>query len=323
MRADQPRIVSIVVPFLNEEQNLPVLYQRIIAVFERLPEECRLIFVDDGSTDGSVDWVRQTIATDARVGLIELSRDFGHQIAITAGMDHADGDAVVIIDADLQDPPEVIPELLAKWREGYEVVYAVRDSRAGEHWFKRATAHAFYKLFRAMVPVDVPVDAGDFRLVDRCVVDALREVRELHRFVRGLTCWVGFRQAAVHYERDARHAGTTKYRPWHLFNLAWDAMTSFSGVPLRWVTAGGVVVAALGGLQTVRIIWARVVRPETLVPGWATLAALILIVGGIQLICLGIVGQYVSRIFEESKKRPLYFTRAITGYVKRGADHEK
>ena len=322
MRADQPRIVSIVVPFLNEEENLPLLYERIIAVFDPLPEEFRLIFVDDGSTDGSLDWVSKAAESDTRIGLVELSRDFGHQIAITAGMDHADGDAVVIIDADLQDPPEVIPDLIAKWREGYEVVYAVRDSRAGENWLKKTTAHAFYTLFRAMVPVDVPVDAGDFRLVDRCVVDALRDVRELHRFVRGLTSWVGFRQCAVHYKRDARHSGHTKYRPWHLFNLAWDAMTSFSGVPLRWVTAGGVIVAGIGGLQTIRIIWARLVRPDELVPGWATLAALILIIGGFQLICLGIVGQYVSRIFEEAKKRPLYFTRKRIGVSPRTAGEE-
>lgn len=314
MATHQPEpLLSIVVPFLNEETNLPVLYERICAVFDSRPEQFELVFVDDGSTDGSVAWVRKAAASDPRVGLVELSRDFGHQIAITAGMDHATGDAVIIIDADLQDPPEVIPGLIEKWHQGYEVVYAVRDSRAGENWIKKATAHAFYKLFRAMVPVDVPVDAGDFRLVDRCVVDALSDVRELHRFVRGLTSWVGYRQCAVHYERDARHSGTTKYRPWHLFNLAWDAMTSFSGVPLRWVTLGGVLVAALGGLQTIRIIWARIVRPDDLVPGWATLAALILIIGGIQLICLGVVGQYVSRIFEESKKRPLYFTRPQGG----------
>lgn len=303
-------LISLVVPFLNEEENLPLLYKRIGAVMAAEPESFELVLVDDGSTDGSVDWVQRTQATDDRIRLIELSRDFGHQIAITAGMDHARGDAVIILDADLQDPPEVIPELLSKWREGNEVVYAVRKSRAGESWWKKTTAHLFYKLFRAMVPVEVPVDAGDFRLVDRCVVKALRDVRELHRFVRGLTSWVGYRQCAVYYEREARHRGHTKYRSWQLISLAWDAMTSFSGAPLRWVTMGGVIVAGLGGIQTLRVIWARVTRPDELAPGWAMLAALILVVGGVQLICLGVIGQYISRIFEEVKKRPLYFIRS-------------
>jgi polyisoprenyl-phosphate glycosyltransferase len=306
---ERPKLISIIVPFLNEEQNLPVLYNRIHTVFQDQPEDMELVLVDDGSTDGSVRWVEDIARKDPRIKLIELSRDFGHQIAITAGMDHARGDAAIIMDADLQDPPEVIPELLAKWREGYEVVYAVRHSRAGESWAKKWTATLFYKLFKAMVPVQVPVDAGDFRLVDRCVINALREVRELHRFVRGLTCWVGYKQCAVYYDRAARLSGKTKYRPWHLIRLAWDAMTSFSGAPLRWVTTGGVVLSVMGGIQTIRIIWAKLTRPEDILPGWATLAALILIVGGIQLVCLGVIGQYVSRIFEESKKRPLYFVR--------------
>ncbi len=303
------KTVSIVVPFLNEEENLPVLYERLGKVFAERPETPQILFVDDGSTDGSAQWVVETAGKDPRVRLLQLSRNFGHQIAITAGMDHAEGDAVVIIDADLQDPPEAIPELIAKWREGYEVVYAVRQNRAGESWPKKFLAHSFYKIFRAMVKMDVPLDAGDFRLVDRCVVEALRDVRELHRFVRGLTCWVGYRQAAVYYERAPRYAGITKYPVWKSMNLAWDAMTSFSGTPLRWVTFAGIVVAGLGGLRAIRTIWSRLVRPDDYVPGWATIVALILIIGGIQLICMGVIGQYVSRIFEESKKRPLYLLR--------------
>jgi len=299
----------VVVPFLNEEENLPVLYDRLVGVLDGEPEDLQILFIDDGSTDASASWVADTAKKDSRVRLLQLSRNFGHQIAITAGMDHAEGDAVVIIDADLQDPPEVIPELMAKWREGYEVVYAVRKSRSGESWLKKFLAHNFYKIFRAMVKMEVPLDAGDFRLVDRCVVDALRDVRELHRFVRGLTCWVGYRQAAVYYERAPRHAGKTKYPVWKSANLAWDAMTSFSGTPLRWVTVAGILVAGLGGLRAMRTIWARIVRPDDYVPGWATIVALILIIGGIQLICMGVIGQYVSRIFEESKKRPLYLLR--------------
>lgn len=307
--SDANQSISIVVPFLNEIDNLPILHERLVAVFNDLPYELEIIFVDDGSTDDSARWVDELAASDTRVKPLHLSRNFGHQIAITAGMDHAQGDAVIIIDADLQDPPEVIPDLIAKWQAGHEVVYAVRKSRAGETWSKRLFASIFYKMFRRMVKLDIPLDAGDFRLVDRQVVNALSEVRELHRFVRGLTCWVGYRQAAVHYDRAARHAGETKYPVWKSAALAWDAMTSFSGAPLRWVTLGGVGVAFLGGLQTLHIIWSRIFRPEALVPGWASLVALILIIGGIQLICLGIVGQYVSRIFEESKKRPLYFLR--------------
>ncbi len=309
--------VSIVVPFLNEETNLPVLYERICAILNSRPESFEIIFVDDGSSDGSPAWVSQTATADARVRLLQLSRNFGHQIAITAGMDHARGAAVVIMDADLQDPPEVIPDLLDSWQQGHEVVYAVRRSRAGESWSKRFLAASFYKVFHSLVKIDMPLDAGDFRLVDRQVVDALKEIRELHRFVRGLTCWVGYRQAAVEYDRAARHAGSTKYPVWKSAALAWDGMTSFSGAPLRWVTLGGVLVAVLGGLQTLNIIWTRLVHPDRLVQGWATLAALILIIGGIQLICLGIVGQYVSRIFEESKKRPLYFLRSQGNTVTR------
>lgn len=309
MSVSKQDTISVVVPFLNEEENLPVLYERLVRVFEDRPESLHIMFVDDGSTDGSAKWVEETAEKDARVRLLSLSRNFGHQIAITAGMDHVEGNAVVIIDADLQDPPEVIPDLIAKWREGYEVVYAVRRSRAGESWLKKFLAHGFYKLFRAMVKVDIPLDAGDFRLVDRCVVDALREVRELHRFVRGLTCWVGYRQGAVYYERASRHAGRTKYPVWKSMNLAWDAVTSFSGTPLRWMTGGGVLVSVLGGLLVMRIIWVRLTDPAALVPGWTTLAALILILGGLQLVSLGLIGQYISRIFEETKRRPLYFTR--------------
>ncbi len=309
MNSSPASLITVVVPFLNEAENIPILYERVAKVFQELPEDFRILFVDDGSSDGSSDCVRSLAEKDERVELIELSRNFGHQIAITAGMDHARGDAVVIMDADLQDPPEVIPELIATWKEGYEVVYAVRKSRAGETWHKKFLSATFYRIFRFLVNVDVPLYAGDFRLVDRCVLNALHDVRELHRFVRGLTCWVGFKQKAVYFERAPRLAGETKYPLWKLCNMAIDAMTSFSGAPLRWVTIGGIIVAALGMVQTVRVVLVKLFRPEDLTPGWAMLVALILILGGVQLICIGMVGQYVSRIFEESKKRPLYFLR--------------
>jgi len=212
--------VVVVVPFLDEEESLPALYDRLAAVIGSEPERFEFLFVDDGSTDLSARRVADLARSDARVRLLRLSRNFGHQLAITAGMDHAEGDAVVIIDADLQDPPEVIPRLLERWREGHEVVYAVRRNRRGESLSKRFLAAAFYKTFRRMAGFDAPLDAGDFRLVDRKVLDALRQVRELHRFVRGLTCWVGFSQCAVEYDRKARHAGHTMYPVWKSTRLA-------------------------------------------------------------------------------------------------------
>jgi dolichol-phosphate mannosyltransferase len=251
--------------------------------------------------------------SDPRVKLLRLSRNFGHQLAITAGMDHADGDAVVIIDADLQDPPEVIPWLLERWRQGHEVVYAVRRHRRGESLAKRFLAAAFYKVFRRMARVDVPLDAGDFRLVDRKVVDALVQVRELHRFVRGLTCWVGYSQCAVDYDREPRHAGRTKYPVWKSTRLAWDAITSFSSAPLRWMTAIGLLVSIAGLLQAARVVIDRLLYPDSMERGWATVVALILFLGGVQLISLGLIGQYVGRIYEESKKRPLYFVKERVG----------
>jgi glycosyltransferase involved in cell wall biosynthesis len=310
--------LTVVVPFLNEAGNLPVLFQRLCKVMEGRPEVLEVLFVDDGSTDGSPEWVVETAKKDSRARLLQLSRNFGHQIAITAGLDHAEGDAAVIIDADLQDPPEVIPELLAKWREGYEVVYAVRRSRQGETWLKKLLAATFYRVFRALAKVDVPMDAGDFRLVDRKVIDALKQVRELHRFMRGLTCWVGYRQGAVYYDRAARHAGETKYPVWKSSRLAWDALTSFSGAPLRWMTWVGVLVALAGILYSMWLLVAKVMHPETLVPGWATVVGLVLILGGLQLLCLGLLGQYVSRIFEESKRRPLYYCRTPDGDLQGG-----
>ena len=308
----RPRIV-VVVPFLNEAENLPVLYERLCAALAKQPEAFEVLFVDDGSSDDSAAWVAGRAAQDARVKLLRLSRNFGHQLAITAGMDHADGDAVVIMDADLQDPPEVVPELLQRWREGHEIVYAVRTSRSGEPWLKRFLAATFYKTFRRMANVDVPLDAGDFRLVDRKVIEALKQVRELHRFVRGLTCWVGFSQTAVHYERAPRHAGVTKYPVWKSMRLAWDAITSFSSTPLRWMTLIGLLVSLAGMLQGVRVVVDRLLYPGSMERGWASLAAITLFLGGVQLISLGLIGQYVGRIFEESKKRPLYFVKEKVG----------
>lgn len=307
--------IAVIVPFLNEEETIPEMYRRLDAVFAGMPEQGTFLFVDDGSTDSSVAWLHHQAKSDPRVRVIELSRNFGHQIAITAGMDHSDADATVIIDCDLQDPPEVIADLAAKWREGCDVVYAVRDSREGETWLKKLLAAAFYQIFQRLVKVPIPANTGDFRLVDRKVVDALREVRELHRFMRGLTCWVGYRQCAVHYKRAARHAGATKYPVWKSLRLAFDAVTSFSAAPLRWMMGLGALVAFLGGVVVVSIIWNKIFHPETMVQGWATILAVILILGGLQLVCLGLMGQYISRIFEETKRRPLYFLKRGSNVV--------
>ena len=305
--------INIIVPFLNEEENVPVLYQRLVDVLSKEPEAFRVIFVDDGSTDGTTEWISETAKGDDHICLLRLSRNFGHQIAITAGMDYASGDAIIIMDADLQDPPEVIPDLLQQWREGYQVVYAVRKKREGETWLKKFLAASFYKLFHFLARIDVPMDAGDFRLVDKKVVDALRDVRELHRFMRGLTCWVGFKQTAVYYNRAARHAGDTKYPIWKSARLAWDAITSFSSIPLKWVTNFGMLLALLGLLDVIYIIYGRIVTPDGFVWGWTTIVSLILLIGGIQLVSLGIFGQYLGRIFEETKRRPLYFISEKVG----------
>ncbi|HBA84318.1 MAG TPA: glycosyltransferase [Verrucomicrobia bacterium] len=323
MTTATPQQVSVVVPFLNELDNLPELYGRLNAMAQARSESFEFIFVDDGSSDASPQWVVDCAQQDPRVKMIRLSRNFGHQIAITAGLDLAEGDAVIVMDADLQDPPEVIPDLLAKWAEGYQVVYAVRASREGETWTKKFLAAAFYKVFFYFAEVKVPMNTGDFRLVDRRVVRALRQVREVHRYVRGLTSWAGFTQCAVSYNRAARHAGETKYPVWKSAKLAWDAVTSFSGKPLRLMTGIGSLVALIGVLVAMKVIAGKILHPESLVPGWATLVAVVLFLGGLQLACLGLVGQYVGRIFEESKKRPLYIVRETVGLPERADEGNK
>jgi len=306
------RKISIVVPFLNEKENLPVLLERVSAVFAERSEVWELLLVDDGSTDGSAEWAMEQSKQNEHVRVLRLSRNFGHQLAITAGLDRADGDAVVVMDADLQDPPEVIPALIEKWREGHEVVYAIRRSRAGETWMKRFLAASFYRVFRRLAKVNVPMDAGDFRLVDRCVVEALKEIREVHRFMRGLTCWVGFRQGSVEYDRAARFAGETKYPVWKSARLAFDAITSFSASPLRWIAVLGLGVCLIAVLWVLYVMVQTVLHPGSMVPGWASLIAVMVFLGGVQLVSMGMLGQYVSRIFEEGKRRPLYLVRMDT-----------
>ena len=307
-----PKKITIVVPFLNEKDNLPVLLERVAGVFAAREEDWELLLVDDGSTDGSAEWAVEQAKSNRHVRVVRLSRNFGHQLAITAGLDRSDGDAVVVMDADLQDPPETIGAMVDKWREGFEVVYAVRRSRAGETWSKKFLAAGFYRVFRRLAKVNVPMDAGDFRLVDRCVVDALREMRELHRFMRGLTCWVGFRQASVEYDRAARFAGETKYPVWKSARLAFDAITSFSASPLRWIAVLGVGICAVAALWVLFVLAQALVNPGSMQKGWASTIAVMVFLGGVQLVSIGLLGQYVSRIFEEGKRRPLYLVRTDT-----------
>jgi len=300
-------VYSVIAPVFNEKETLPPFYERLLPVMDALAEPFEIIFVNDGSHDGSYEVLRQLHKRDSRVHVLDFSRNFGHQIAISAGLDHARGAAVIILDSDLQDPPEVIPELVARWKEGVEVVYAQRATRAGETAFKIMTAAAFYRIIERITSVRIPRDTGDFRLLDRTVVNALVSMREQHRFMRGLSAWVGFRQEAVSYQRQERFAGTTKYPLHKMIRFSLDAITSFSHVPLQLATTFGFLLAAL---SLVGILVAAFLRLFLgVIVGQASTLILVLFLGGIQLIFLGIIGEYLGRIYDEVRSRPLYIVR--------------
>ncbi len=299
---------SIVAPVLNEVENLPEFYRRVKEVMESTHEPWELVLVDDGSTDGSTERIRALGQEDKHVRPVIFARNFGHQIAITAGWDYARGEVVVIIDADLQDPPELIPELIAKWKEGFEVVYAVRAEREGESWFKKWTASLFYRIIYRITDVKIPVDTGDFRLMDRKVVDVLKTMRERHRFPRGMSAWVGFRQIGVPYKRAARHAGVTKYPFKKMLKLALNAITSFSYFPLQLATYIGFGAAGLSILAIPVVIAMRLAGHSAFL-GQATTLIAVLFLGGVQLISLGVLGEYIGRLYDEAKGRPLYIVR--------------
>jgi dolichol-phosphate mannosyltransferase len=300
---------SVVAPVFNEVETLPHFYKRMVAVMEELGEPFELVLVDDGSTDGSAGVPRRLHARDHRIRVISFSRNFGHQIAISAGLDYARGQAVVIIDSDLQDPPEVIPRLVERWKQGAEVVYAQRTAREGETRFKLLTASLFYRLIHGITAINIPRDTGDFRLLDRQVVDALVTMREQHRFMRGLSAWVGFRQEAVSYHRQERFAGTTKYPLPKMIRFSLDAITSFSHVPLQLATTCGFLLA---GISLFGIIVAALLRVfNHAIIGQASTLILVLFLGGIQLIFLGILGEYLGRIYDEVRARPLYVVRDV------------
>jgi len=299
-------VYSIIAPIFNETGNIRELYRRLSEVMDSTGEDWEMIMVDDGSTDDSAELIRQYAEKDPRIKPVIFARNFGHQIAVTAGLDYSRGKAVVIIDSDLQDPPEVILDLIEKWKEGYQVVYAVRSEREGESWFKLFTASLFYRLISIITDVNIPLDAGDFRLLDRQVVDVLNQMREKHRFLRGMSSWVGFHQTGVPYRRAARQVGETKYPFRKMFRLAINAVTSFSYFPLQLATYIGFIAAGLSILAIPVVIAIRLWGTETPLLGQATTLIAVLFLGGVQLISLGILGEYIGRLYDEAKGRPLY-----------------
>lgn len=305
---DEKILCSVVIPSYNEELVIQETYKRLKTVMDSINEPYELIFVNDGSKDNTAVIIRKLCEADKRVKLVDFSRNFGHQLASTAGMDYSSGDTVVLIDADLQDPPELIPEMIKKWREGYEVVYGVRIKRIGETFFKKLTAKLFYRFMRSMTEVDMPLDTGDFRLIDRKVCDALKAANEKNRFIRGLISWLGFKQIGIEYVRDKRFAGETKYPLKKMIKFAFDGITSFSYKPLKLATYFGTAISGLSFLYLLVVLYQRLFTDKT-VAGWASTLAVSLFFNGIVLIILGIIGEYIGRIYDEVKGRPLYIVR--------------
>jgi polyisoprenyl-phosphate glycosyltransferase len=307
--------LSIVVPLYNEEGNVAPLVERIVAIVQRLDghPSYEIVLVNDGSNDGTLARLHEEVARREHIVLVNLSRNFGHQLAASAGMDIASGDAVVLMDGDLQDPPELIAEFFAKWREGYDVVYAVRRTRKGESAFKLFTARIFYRTIKRLTKVSIPVDTGDFRLMSRRVVDALRRSPERHRFLRGMVSWVGYNQVGVAYDREERHSGTTKYPLTKMLRFAIDGITSFSDVPLRFASYLGFASSAIAFIYALIVIGYKLfsLHPPGYTPGWASTIVAVLFLGGVQLISLGILGEYIGRIYDEVKGRPLYLIADI------------
>ena len=308
-------MISIVIPVYNEEEVLEELHRRVRDVLERVDEPWELILVNDGSADQSAQVIQTLTHIDEHVRGISFSRNFGFQEAVTAGLEHARGDAVILADADLQDPPEKIPEMIAKWREGYDVVYGVRAQRAGETWFKKLTAKIFYRMIHRITSVDIPLDTGDFRLMDRRVVNSILRMPERNRFLRGMVPWVGFKQTGILYERQARYAGESKFKSIRqMLPFALDAITSFSYFPLQMATYLGFLIAAISLIAILVVIILRLFGQHDELTGQATTLVAVLLLGGVQLISLGIIGEYLGRIYDEVKQRPLYLVDKKWGF---------
>jgi glycosyltransferase involved in cell wall biosynthesis len=310
---------SFVIPIFNEEATILELYRRLNVVMDQLDGEVELILVNDGSRDRSLALIRDLHAQDSRVCYLSLARNFGHQVAVTAGLNFARGQAVIILDADLQDPPELIPAMVSQWQQGYEVVYAQRTQRHQEGWFKRFTAFVFYRVLRQLADVDIPTDTGDFCLMDRRVVDILNAMPERNRYLRGLRSWIGFCQTAVPFERDPRFAGEVKYTFHKSLGLAINGLVSFSKVPLRLSTYLGLFAAVVAIAMAILVIYWRVFYPKSPLTGYAVIAVAIFFLGAVQLFSIGILGEYIGRIYEEVKNRPLYTLAEVGGFTTEGA----
>jgi glycosyltransferase involved in cell wall biosynthesis len=309
-----PILLSVIVPCLNEEESLRDTHTRLTVALGQLPTNFEIVYVDDGSMDSTPEVLKGLQSVDTHIRIVRFSRNFGHQMAITAGLEHAAGDAVVVIDADLQDPPETMIAFFQKWMEGFDVVYGVRTERDGETAFKLWTAKLFYRFMTRLSETQIPLDTGDFRLMDRRVIDALLGMPERDRFVRGMVSWLGFSQVAVPYRREARNAGVTKFSFFKMLRFAMDGIFSFSIVPLRVATWTGFITSFLAILGIVLVSLERFLGVEGLVKGWTSTMFAVLFIGGVQLICMGIIGEYVGRIYGESKHRPLYVVREILGF---------
>ena len=312
---------SLVIPVYNEESTIPELYRRVSAVMDGLDDTAETIFINDGSRDHTLTLLRELHDRDDRVVYLSLARNFGHQIAVTAGLNYVRGKVIIVLDADLQDPPELIPDMLALWRQGYHVVYAKRTKRVQESWFKRLCAYVFYRLLKQLANVDIPTDTGDFCLMDRQVVDLLNQMPERNRYIRGLRSWVGFNQTAIEFERDPRFAGDVKYTFTKSFALAVNGLVSFSSIPLRLSTYLGLFSAFAAIIMAILVLYWRIFTPNSTLTGFATIAIAIFFLGAVQLISIGILGEYIGRIYEEVKGRPLY-TLAEVGRKKLRSTHQ-
>ena len=305
---------SLIIPVYNEAETLWEMYRRVSSVMDRLDGLTELILVNDGSKDRSTEIIKQLRKHDRRVCYLSLARNFGHQVAVTAGLNFARGKAAIILDADLQDPPELIPDLLIKWQEGYQIVYAQRIKRHQESWFKRFTAYLFYRLLRYLADVNIPTDTGDFCLLDRQVIDILNAMPERNRYIRGLRAWVGFKQTGIVFEREPRFSGEVKYTFGKSFALAIDSIISFSKVPLRLATYLGLLSALLAIVMVILVLYWRLLEPNSRVTGFATIAVVVFFLGAVQLVSIGILGEYIGRIYEEVKGRPLYTLAEVVGF---------
>jgi polyisoprenyl-phosphate glycosyltransferase len=304
---------SLIIPIYNEEETIPELYRRVSAVMNNLGESVELILVNDGSRDSSLKLLRELRQIDSRLCYISFARNFGHQAAVTAGLNFCRGQVIIVLDADLQDPPELIPKMIEKWQDGYQVVYAQRTKRKQESWFKKLTAYLFYRLLKRLADVDIPADTGDFCLMDRQVVDILNSLPERNRYIRGLRAWIGFKQTAVKFERDARFAGEVKYTFQKSLSLAINSLISFSRIPLRFATYLGLFSALISLIMALLVLYWRLQQPNSPITGFATIMIAIFFLGSVQLISIGILGEYIGRIYEEVKGRPAYTIAELAG----------